>query len=213
MTPPSRKLKKSEKIEVRISHEEKRELQVLARQRGQTVSTIVRGLVADHLKLARRAELQTSLKERTDMIITPARAHPRKLAAALVASLGLGALLLPAAVAEPVKVELQGDFQRTSAEFKEQHKFNSTMEVEPGATGTFFTATPESDVDGYRIELTVSPDEGDRLRIDIAIYRGLEGGDLIAHPTLTALSGEEARFHIGSDDESYEIALKVDDAG
>ncbi len=40
-----RKPKKSEKIEVRISHEEKRDLQMLARQRGQTVSTIVRGLV------------------------------------------------------------------------------------------------------------------------------------------------------------------------
>ncbi|HPF23987.1 MAG: hypothetical protein R3C08_07875 [Hyphomonas sp.] len=207
-----RKAKKSEKIEVRISHEEKRELQVLAQHRGQTVSMIVRDLVTEHLKAARRAELQTALRERTDMILTPARTHPRKLAAALVASLGLGALLMPAAMADPLKVELEGDFQRTGAEFKEQHKFNSTMVVEPGATGTFVTNTPESDVDGYRIELTVSPEEAGRIRIDVSIYRGLEGDDLIAHPILTTMAGEEARIHVGSDAESYEIGLKVGDA-
>jgi hypothetical protein len=213
---PNRKPKKSEKIEVRISHEEKRELQILARQRGQTVSTIVRGLVTDHLKAAGQADLQpflrASLKERTDMILKPVSMHPRKLVAALAASLGLGALMLPTAIAEPVKVELQDDFQRSGAEYREQHKFNSTMAVEPGVPGTFLTATPESDVPGYRIELTVSPDEGDRIVIDVAIYRGLEGDDLIAHPTLTALSGEEARIHVGSEEESYEIALKVGDS-
>lgn len=67
---PGRKAKKSEKIEVRISSEEKRELQVLARQRGQTVGIIVRDLVTDHLMTSRRAELQTALRERTDMILT-----------------------------------------------------------------------------------------------------------------------------------------------
>lgn len=211
MNIPRRKPKKSEKIEVRISHEEKRDLQSLARQRGQTVSTIVRGLVRDHLRGSRRAELQTSLKDRTVMILKPVSMHPRKLAAALVASLGLGAMLLPTAMADPVKVELQGDFQRTGAEYSERHKFNSTMAIEPGTPGTFFTATPESDVDGYRIELTVSPEEAGRIRVDVSIYRGLEGDELIAHPTLTTLSGEEARIHIGSDEESYEIALKVGD--
>ncbi|MEO1964072.1 hypothetical protein [Hyphomonas sp.] len=98
------------------------------------------------------------------------------------------------------------------AEYHEQHKFNSTMAVEPGVPGTFVTATPESDVPGYRIELTVTPDEGDRLLIDVSIYRGLEGDDLIAHPVLTAESGKEARIHVGDDAESYEIALKVGDS-
>ena len=210
MNTPRRKPKKSEKIEVRISHEEKRELQILARQCGQTVSTIVRGLVADHLKASRRAELQSLLRDRTDMILKPASMHPRKLAAALIASLGLGAMLLPTAMADPVKVELQGDFQRSSAKFQERHRFNSTMNIEPGTPGTFLTSTPESDVDGYRIELTVSPDEGDRLLIDVSIYRGLEGDDLVAHPTISAESGQEARVSVGGADESYEIALKVD---
>ena len=206
-----RKPKKSEKIEVRISHEEKRDLQALARQRGQTVSTIVRGLVADHLKASRRAELQTSIRERTDMIFKPASMHPRTRAAALVASLGLGAMLLPTAIAEPVKVELQGDFQRSGGEYREQHKFNSTMAIEPGVPGTVLTATPESDVPGYRIELTVSPDEGDRIVIDVAIYRGLEGDDLIAEPRILTKAGQEGRIVIDGMDESYEISVKVED--
>ena len=210
MNTARRKPKKSEKIEVRISHEEKRELQILARQRGQTVSTIVRGLVADHLSASRRAELQSSLREITNMILKPASMHPRKLAAALIASLGLGAMLLPTAMADPMKVELQGDFQRTTDAFKERHRFNSTMAVEPGTPGTFLTATPESDVPGYRIELTVSPDEGDYVLIDVSIYRGLEGDDLIAHPVLKTEAGKEARIQVGGDAESYEISLKVD---
>ena len=41
MNTPRRTPKKSEKIEVRISHEEKQDLQMLARRRGQTVSSIV----------------------------------------------------------------------------------------------------------------------------------------------------------------------------
>lgn len=216
MTIPRRKPKKSEKIEVRISYEEKRDLQTLARQRGQTVSTIVRGLITDHLRASQRAELQrpfrASLRERTDMILKPASMHPRKLAAAVVASFSLGALMLPTAVADPVKVELQGDFQRTSAEYREQHKFNSTMAIEPGVPGTFLTATPESDVPGYRIELTVSPENNGQMQFSLSIYRGLEGDELIASPTLTALSGEEARIRIGSEEESYEIALKVEDS-
>nr|WP_321359078.1 hypothetical protein [uncultured Hyphomonas sp.] len=209
MNIPRRKPKKSEKIEVRISHEEKRDLQMLARQRGQTVSTIVRRLVGDHLKASRRAELQSSFRDHTAMLLKPLSMHPRKLAAALVASFGLGAMFLPVAVADPVKVELQGDFQRTTNDAREQHKFNSVMAIEPGTPGTFVTATPESEVPGYRIELIVSPEEAGRIQIDVSIYRGLEGDDLVAHPVLTAESGKEARIHVGDDAESYDIALKI----
>ena len=212
MTGRPRQPKKSEKIEVRLSHEEKSALLSLARRQGRTISTIVRDLLADHLRDVLQAEQQPSIRERTAMILKPMATHPRKLAAALAASLGLGVLVLPTAVADPVKVELQGDFQRTGDAYKEQHKFNSTMAVEPGVPGTFVTATPESDVPGYRIELTVTPDEGDRLLIDVSIYRGLEGDDLIAHPVLTAEPGKEARIHVGDDAESYEIALKVGDS-
>ena len=204
-----RQPKKSEKIEVRLSHEEKSALQSLARRQGRTISTIVRDLLADHLRDVLQAEQQPSIRERTAMILKPVATHPRKLAAALAASLGLGVLVLPTAVAEPVKVELQGDFQRTTDDAREQHKFNSVMAIEPGTPGTSLTATPESDVPGYRIELTVSPEEAGRIQIDVSIYRGLEGDDLIAHPILTAESGKEARIHVGDDAESYEIALKI----
>ena len=85
-----RQPKKSEKIEVRLSHEEKSALQSLARRQGRTISTIVRDLLADHLRDVLQAEQQPSIRERTAMILKPVATHPRKLAAALAASLGLG---------------------------------------------------------------------------------------------------------------------------
>ena len=212
MNTPRRTPKKSEKIEVRVSHEEKQDLQMLARRRGQTVSTIVRGLVADHLRAARRAELQSVFRNRADMILRPLTMHPRKLAAALAASLGLGAMLLPAAMADPLKVELHGQIETTAENAISRHGFASVLRLEPGAPGTFRVETPRAGVDGYRIELTVSPDSGDRVVIDMNIYRGLEGGELIAHPRLIAETGEEARVVIGGPAESYEFSAVVSDS-
>ena len=66
-----RQPKKSEKIEVRLSHEEKSALQSLARRQGRTISTIVRDLLADHLRDVLQAEQQPSIRERTAMILKP----------------------------------------------------------------------------------------------------------------------------------------------
>ena len=44
-------MKKTEKIEVRLSHEEKTALTILAEQEGRTVSELVRGLIERYMAL------------------------------------------------------------------------------------------------------------------------------------------------------------------
>ena len=175
MTTPRRQPKKSEKIEVRVSHEEKRALQTLAQRQGRTISTIVRGLVADHLKETLRAEQQSSIPERTAMILKPVKTHPRKLAAALAACVGLGLTLMPTAAAEPLTVAFSGKIGADGA-----RAFNSVLKTEPGVPQLIEINDPDSDAGDYRIELTVTPDDTGNLLLEVNLYHGLEGGEPFA---------------------------------
>jgi len=68
-------MKKTEKIEIRLSHEEKTALTNLAEEEGRTVSELVRGLIERYMKLT-----QTRL--------------PAKIAWPKIAAIAVGGLLI-----------------------------------------------------------------------------------------------------------------------
>ncbi len=191
-----------------MSHEEKRALQGLARRKGQTVSAMVREVLAGHLSAALGAQPQPSIQDRTRMIFRTVTTHPRKLAAALLASGGLTLAFLPAATAEPLTLALEGSIASKGDDAQSTHRFRTTVELEPGTPGTIVIQEPGSEEGLYRIEFTASPDESGAILVDLNIFRG-DSDELLAHPRFLAAPGEEARAMMESGSESYDIAARV----
>ncbi len=129
MSKPRRK-KKSEKLEVRLTHSEKRALQMEAREQGQSVSELVRGVLSRHMR--EQPYLAHAL--------APARRHPRKILTGLFVAMASGAMALivsPFAQAEPSTVDLVGQIKSTAQDVRQVLRFHTKVELNENGHGTY----------------------------------------------------------------------------
>ena len=94
MTGPRRTEKKSEMIEVRISHSQKMALSALCETQGRSLSETVRSLIDGELAGAARHVPDNRL--RTEPMTTLIKTRPRALAASIIASAGALSVVLAA---------------------------------------------------------------------------------------------------------------------
>lgn len=126
--------KKSETLEVRLSHPDKLALQDQAAREGRTVSDVVRGLISSYLA---QAEPRSKPSRLTELLMT-LKSKPKSVLATLAcAPLLLVPALMPAtASAENVSLSLEGEFIAQTAvngtDGNRVRRFNTEIHIAPG---------------------------------------------------------------------------------
>ncbi|MEP4053258.1 MAG: hypothetical protein ABJN22_13530 [Litorimonas sp.] len=223
--------KKSETLEVRLSHPDKVALQNKAANEGRTVSDVVRGLISSYLSQTeprshplKLTELLMTLKSKPKSVLAtlavfPLLATPFLLPTA--ANAGDISLTLESEFIEPV-VEMASDGNRVRRSRTEIHI----------AEGQFFSlpvaASPSNDPNAHLyMSLRVSESDNHIVIIEISICEKTNdseipanvaqvvttdtcvGEKLIANPKISAKYGETAEFRMETEYPSPETANKV----
>ena len=221
--PYRRPAKKSETLEVRLSHPDKVALQDKAARDGRTVSDVVRGLISSYLSQSEPRSKPTHL---TELLMT-LKSKPKTVLATLAC---LPALVLPILLASPanatdITLTLDGEFIQpeivNGEEGKRTRRFSTDVEMEldefismrlpsmaaQGETSSLFmTAQVSKSDDLVIIDLTICEIVGElAVKPNIAElteFDGCEGEHIIANPSLTVKYGDKVEFRMG--DESGE---------
>ena len=123
--------KKSETLEVRLSHPDKVALQDKAAREGRSVSAVVRGLISSYLS---QSEPRSKTSHLTELLMT-LKSRPKTVLATLAClpALMLPMLLASPAVAEDISLSLQAEFTEPvfemGADGKRVRRFNTDIEI------------------------------------------------------------------------------------
>ena len=183
--------KKSEMLEVRLSHPDKLALQEKAAREGRTVSDVVRGLIASYLSQDAARSKTSSLME----LLMALKSKPKSLAVTALACLAAPLAFSTFAFADDISLTLSGEFVEPIIENGEDGKRvrRFTTEVHMDSNETMrvkLSGNPEDDL--AVVVTTNDVEDGVLLKFEI-----IKNGDVIAMPQLTALYNEAARVEIG----------------
>lgn len=199
--------KKSEKLEVRLSHSEKRALQLEAQANKKTVSELVRQVLKQHI--ANQPYFEAALK--------PVRRHPKTALAgmaALFSAFAASFAIIPHAQSETYSVELLGKIESADKGVGQVSRFSSNLELNEDGTGTYhlLNGGKPFDVLGanntpHRIEVTLSQPEvynqnkGDRnFLLSFRIVELNENSDeVVAEPSVVVSEDKMANLDVSGD--------------
>ena len=183
--------KKSEMLEVRLSHPDKLALQEKAAREGRTVSDVVRGLISSYLTQDAARSKPSLFME----LLMAIKSKPKSLAATVLACLAAPLAFSTFAFADDLSLTLSGEFVEPIIENGEDGKRvrRFTTEVHMDSNETMrvkLSGIPEDDL--AVVVTTKDVENGISLKFEI-----IKNGDVIAMPQLTALYNEAARVEIG----------------
>ena len=183
--------KKSEMLEVRLSHPDKLALQEKAADEGRTVSDVVRGLISSYLTQDAARSKPSLFME----LLMAIKSKPKSLAATVLACLAAPLAFSTFAFADDLSLTLSGEFVEPIIENGEDGKRvrRFTTEVHMDSNETMrvkLSGIPEDDL--AVVVTTKDVENGISLKFEI-----IKNGDVIAMPQLTALYNEAARVEIG----------------
>ena len=183
--------KKSEMLEVRLSHPDKLALQEKAAREGRTVSDVVRGLISSYLSQDAARSKTSSFME----LLMALKSKPKSLALTALACLAAPLAFSTFAFADDFSLTLSGEFVEPIIENGEDGKRvrRFTTEVHMDSNETMrvkLSGIPEDDL--AVVVTTTDVENGISLKFEI-----IKNGDVIAMPQLTALYNEAARVEIG----------------
>ena len=219
--------KKSETLEVRLSHPDKLALQDKAAREGRTVSDVVRGLISSYLsqseprsKISRQSELLMTLKSRPKTVLA---------ALACLPALSLPILLASPANAADIAITFGGEFIspviENGVEGKRLQRFSTEVEMDldqfigmrlpsspiQGDNSSLFMIAKISEAnETVTIDITICQIEGDIAArpnvIELTHFDGCQFERILANPRLTTKYGEKAEFRMG-DESGQTISL------
>lgn len=214
MKPP----KKSENLEVRLSHQDKMALQVKASQEGRSVSAVVRSLISNYLaqpiarsKPNRIMELFMTLKSRPKSTIAALASLPVLMAPFLIPT---------SASAEEISLSLKGEFvaaiQENGEDGQRVRRFNTEIQMDSDQfitmrlpsllaqgpkTGLYMVVhVTEADkqviLDLTLCEVADAPKKSKNV-VEMIAKDVCETANIIANPTLTTGFGDQVEFKMG----------------
>jgi len=181
--------KKSETIEIRVSHEDKQALQAKASSQGRTVSSVIRSLIADYLAKDETRPYSNRLKAS----LMTLKSKPKSIAATLFACALAPFAYVQYAAAEDISVKLDGEYIVPIVENGEEgtrtRSFSTEVHFENGGDATFNLAPDMT------MFITVK-ESADRLFIEMVIK---DKNELIAEPRITTTYDTPIRVEVGSE--------------
>jgi len=183
--------KKSEMLEVRLSHPDKLALQDKAAREGRTVSDVVRGLISSYLSQDVARSEPSPFKE----LFMTLRSKPKSLITAALACLAAPFAISTLAYADDISLVLSGEFVEPIVENGEDGKRvrRFTTEVHMDSNESLrvnLTSNPE---DNLAVLVTTNDlENGVLLKFEI-----IQNGEVFAMPQLSAAYDEAARIEIG----------------
>lgn len=208
--------KKSEKLEVRLTHAEKTALQLEAKSDGSSVSELVRGVLKRHIDSQPYYEIALQSVQR----------HPRSFFAgflAVLSGLGIAFSVIPSASTEPLTVEMLGKMESPDASVDQVSRFSARVELNQDGEGTHVLLhgdqpfyVPGAFSQPHKIEITVLESDGDQeqtLLLSMRIVEQQQGIELIAaEPSVTVTQGRMVNFDFSGDSGiRYTIATQIVD--
>lgn len=188
MKPP----KKSETLEIRLSHPDKTALQNKAAREGRTVSGVVRDLISSYIA---KPEARSTSTKSTELLMT-LKSRPKSVLASAAACLAIPFAIVPFAAAEPITLKLNAEHVQPVIENGEKgtrtQRFETDVLLETGERNEFLVGGANP----FTIILSVT-EVGDELLIDMKIH---EGDNFIGHPKVKTEIGTPVRIEIGHDD-------------
>ncbi len=223
--------KKSEMLEVRLSHEDKQALQAKAADEGSTVSFVIRRLISGYLT---QPDARSHPNRLTELLMT-LKSKPKSIlavAAACVPILALPVFIATPANAEDISITLAGEYIspvfEDGVEGKRVQRFTTELELgfdqfiamrlpslqyQGSETSLFMVAkiTEVEKVVNIRIQICETPEppthplnEPELVDVDACT-----GGRMIAEPTISAAYGEKAEFKMGDGDgETFRLSAQ-----
>lgn len=203
----SRGEKKSEKLEVRLTHSEKRALQLEAKSEGKTVSDLVRRVLKRHI------ESQPYL----EAALQPVRRHPRSVLAGFLAALsglGIAFAIVPAAQTQTLKVEMLGKIVGPDDGSQMVSRFGSHVELDANGEGDYLLLNGDrpfmvagTDAQPHKIELAVknleTVEHGTKDRTLLLTVRIIEKiadvEQTASEPSATLAEGQMVNMDFASD--------------
>ena len=182
--------KKSEMLEVRLSHPDKLALQEKAADEGRTVSDVVRGLISSYLTRDATRSKPSLFME----LLMAIKSKPKSLAATVLACLAAPFAFSTFAFADDISLTLSGKFIEPIIENGEDGKrvrrFSTEVHMDSNETMRVkLSGNPEDDL--AVVVTTKNVENGISLKFEI-----IKNGDTIAMPYLTAFYDEAARVEI-----------------
>ena len=182
--------KKSEMLEVRLSHPDKLALQEKAADEGRTVSDVVRGLISSYLSQDAARSKPSLFME----LLMAIKSKPKSLAATVLACLAAPFAFSTFAFADDISLTLSGEFIEPIIENGEDGKrvrrFSTEVHMNSNETMRVkLSGNPEDDL--AVVVTTKDVENGVLLKFEI-----IENGDTIAMPYLTSFYNEAARVEI-----------------
>jgi len=182
--------KKSEMLEVRLSHPDKLALQEKAADEGRTVSDVVRGLISSYLTQDAARSKPSLFME----LLMAIKSKPKSLAATVLACLAAPFAFSTSAFADDISLTLSGEFIEPIIENGEDGKrvrrFSTEVHMDSNETMRVkLSGNPEDDL--AVVVTTKNVENGISLKFEI-----IKNGDTIAMPYLTAFYDEAARVEI-----------------
>ena len=182
--------KKSEMLEVRLSHPDKLALQEKAADEGRTVSDVVRGLISSYLTRDATRSKPSLFME----LLMAIKSKPKSLAATVLACLAAPFAFSTFAFADDISLTLSGEFIEPIIENGEDGKrvrrFSTEVHMDSNETMRVkLSGNPEDDL--AVVVTTKNVENGISLKFEI-----IKNGDTIAMPYLTAFYDEAARVEI-----------------
>ena len=182
--------KKSEMLEVRLSHEDKQALQAKAAREGRTVSFVVRRLISDYLTPPETRSQPSRLQE----LFMSLKSKPKSLLATGAVCLALPFIFTPFASAEDISLRLNGEYtqviQVDGEDGKRVRRFETEIHMESEDSAEFEILSADSVIS---ISITTEEAEG-RILLKFVISND---DDIIGTPFLSTLYDVPARIEIG----------------
>lgn len=226
--PQTKKAKKSETLEVRLSHPDKVALQDKAAREGRTVSAVVRGLISSYLS---QAEPRSKSSKMTELLMTLKR-KPKSVLATLacVPLLSLPFLLPASASAEDISLSLKGEYIAPIVENDEEgirtRRFNTELQITPGKFITLRLPSLTAQGPDSGLYMVVHVDEQDaRIILELTLCEVAdapqktqnvvevipidicESANIIATPVLSTRYGDMVEFKMGdSEGETFSFS-------
>ena len=206
--------KKSENLEVRLSHADKQSLQAKAALEGRSVSHVVRRLISDYLYQPKSRSLLSIFAEPLMTIKTKPKTIMATLACLPIFTAPF--FFSTTALAEDLSISLKGEFTKQLENGNRTRRFNTEIHIQDGQffamrmpsliaqgeeTGLYLTIDASESKDEVILKLTIceiadapliGPNVVEMIPMDIC-----EGENTLAQPTLITHHGDEVSFRMG----------------
>jgi hypothetical protein len=187
MKPP----KKSEMLEVRLSHPDKLALQDKAAQEGRTVSDVVRGLISSYISPDDTRSTYLRLPE----LFMTLKSKPKSIGIAALACLAAPFTFSNFAFADEISLTLNGEFSEPVTENDEDglrvRRFATEVHMDSNQT---MRVNLTSNREDPLVVVVTTQDSKDGVSLKLEIINNCE---VIAMPQLIANYDETARVEIG----------------